>query len=419
MKKIYYLCRLTQQSPLRISSGEGAESDSDLMKDGRGYPYIPGSSLAGVLRSMLDEPQGNRLFGCLADGKAVESRIIVSDAVFQGTEKDFIITIRDGVRLNDDGIAEDTGKYDFEVVETEKPYIAVLELTDAGEDLEETMHQLLCTAQENGISLGGRTTRGYGRMKVKIYRKVFSFPENLQNWLDWDPFADGAAEQMEPLQSTTVAPSQEMTVIEAGLQMEGSFTVRVFSGHDNVKDYTYMTPMNTDGREQKAVIPGTSWAGVFRHHMRMLAAGIGSPGLQQDIDDLFGVPKNGDKQDIHRSRIIFDEMTVSGGKPYKQIRIAVDRFTNAPKAGALLEEEVYQGGNGRLVIRFPKNEKPVVQQLLAAALLDLQHSILHIGGEGAVGRGTASILKMEINGADVTEQLKKDEVLLPYGEVSK
>ena len=54
MKHLYYKLVLKQMSPLRISTGDAEETDSDILKDKRGLPFVPGSSVAGVLRSMLD-----------------------------------------------------------------------------------------------------------------------------------------------------------------------------------------------------------------------------------------------------------------------------------------------------------------------------------------------------------------------------
>ena len=61
--KTYYKCELKQSAPLRISNGDNVITDSDLMLDGRGLPQIPGTSIAGVLRSMLSENEAASLFG--------------------------------------------------------------------------------------------------------------------------------------------------------------------------------------------------------------------------------------------------------------------------------------------------------------------------------------------------------------------
>ena len=61
MKKTYYRLILTPESPLHISNGEGEISDSDLIRDERGIPFIPGTGLAGALRALLSDEQAKFL----------------------------------------------------------------------------------------------------------------------------------------------------------------------------------------------------------------------------------------------------------------------------------------------------------------------------------------------------------------------
>ena len=102
MKKVYYQLKMNQVSPLRIGNGENDVTDNDLMCDSRGIPFIPGSSIAGVIREKYEKLIGkdsNQLFGMIKGSDISESRILVSDAT--GSEgavlTDYTITIRDGV----------------------------------------------------------------------------------------------------------------------------------------------------------------------------------------------------------------------------------------------------------------------------------------------------------------------------------
>ena len=130
---IYYQCKFRQAAPLRIGAGESEDSDSDVMTDMRGVPFIPGSGIAGVLRTYLSGDEADWLFGPVWSGteeKAIrESRVLVSDAVLPRNLKDgaFRIVTRDGVGINDRGTVEQGAKYDFEVVECTEPYTAVVE----------------------------------------------------------------------------------------------------------------------------------------------------------------------------------------------------------------------------------------------------------------------------------------------------
>ncbi len=421
MKKIYYLLHLTQTSPLRLSSGFGENADTDLIKDSRGYPFIPGSSLAGVLRSLLPEQEGNRLFGKLEKDTAYESLIIVSDAVFTGNDHDFTLSVRDGVALTDEGTAKDTAKYDFEVLECTKPYIASLEVTVADSLETEILpildHLFSAIRSEEGLRLGGRTTRGFGAMKVEVRQKVFTFPADLTTWLAWFPYDKNAWESCEPFELPEAGNSHTVA-IHIDLMMQGSFTVRVSDKTDEL-DYSFLKSRNTASTEHLAAVPGTTWAGVFRHHMRNLVREMQmDDAVLAEIDSLFGVPKEGDKKDIRRSGITFSEMVVEGGNPYSQTRIAIDRFTMAPRNGALYKEKVYQGGHGTLTILIsPSLLSPELRTLLSITLLDLDHGILHAGGEGSVGRGMAKVSRIRVGNKDVTEAFQNKSLILNDKEV--
>lgn len=466
MKKLYYQCRFTQTAPLRLTSGEGEHTDSDLLLDGRGYPFIPGSALAGVLRSMcLDicgETERDALFGWLNDRRKQrepkqaqpgnreqdaqkrperhESRLQVSDAVFRGGKADFEKSVRHGVGINEDtGTAKDGAKFDFEVVETinDCHYTAVLELyiKDEAADaaLVDTVEKLLNRIVADGIRFGARTTRGYGSMRAEIFKRKFTLgKESTDNalWLGFDPF-DEANFDGDPVEGKKLEDEKNITGrkdmdIHAQLQMNGSFTVRVKS---TVPGGVDQYPMHTMRDEKIKVIPGTSWAGVFRHHMRSLAlqAGLGKD-FCKAIDDLFGKTADGVPK---RSRIIFHETEIRDGRKLNVVRNALDRFTMAPRDTALFHTEVCQGGKGELRIelrddlrkfdqRLSKEDRDkfttqqeLLEQLLYAALLDLHNGLLNVGGEGSVGRGRVKIVGLTINGEPTTEllgyTLKKEE----------
>ena len=125
--KLYYLCRFTQLSPLRLSGGKNDRTDNDLMLDSRGLPMIPGSALAGVLRSRLPREDADLLFGKNTVGNDMtESAVLVGDAALPAGAK-VRFTHRDGVGLDERKIAIPKAKYDFETAECSVPYTAVIE----------------------------------------------------------------------------------------------------------------------------------------------------------------------------------------------------------------------------------------------------------------------------------------------------
>ncbi len=409
MKKTYYLMKLLQTAPMRISAGDGSVTDNDLKKDGRGFPMIPGSSLAGVLRAMLPPEEGDAFFGTLKR----DGHIIVSDAVLRSPKEiDFEISVRDGVGLDDDGIAVDGRKFDFEVVECSAPYWAVLEVTDGDEWMEKVLESI---GAAGGIRVGGRTTRGYGSLRAEIRKKAFLFPDGLKEWMGWNPFAEEAWERCEPCPLAEKETGNQI-VLKAELKVEGSLTVRVFSAEKadgQEVHYTFMKARKNSRGEENAVIPGTSWAGLFRHHMKTLLREAGAEeGRIADMERLFGVVG----EDEHlRSSILFAETEISGGRPVPQMRIAVDRFTMLPRDRALFSQLVSQGGKGELKIMMPGDTAPWLIGLVEACLMDLNAGILHVGGEGSVGRGIVSVSRLYLNGREITDRLKKGLVTMPEG----
>ena len=132
--KLYYRCRFTQLSPLRLSGGKNDRTDNDLMLDSRGLPMIPGSALAGVLRGRLTREEANLLFGRDTVGDAMtESAVLVGEAALPADAK-VRFTHRDGVGLDKHKVAVKGAKYDFETAECTAPYTAVIEWSGWAED---------------------------------------------------------------------------------------------------------------------------------------------------------------------------------------------------------------------------------------------------------------------------------------------
>ena len=129
--KLYYLCRFTQLSPLRLSGGKNDRTDNDLMLDSRGLPMIPGSALAGVLRSRLPREDADLLFGKNTVGNDMtESAVLVGDAALPAGAK-VRFTHRDGVGLDERKIAIPKAKYDFETAECSVPCLTSLDTATA------------------------------------------------------------------------------------------------------------------------------------------------------------------------------------------------------------------------------------------------------------------------------------------------
>lgn len=424
MKKVYYQLKLTQQAPLRIGNGDNEITDSDLMLDGRGIPFVPGSSVAGVLRDMYERRLGRDskgLFGNVTGSDISDSRVIVSDAV--GPENvsvnRYVISERDGVGLDDWGVTIKGAKYNFQVVETDIPYVCILEWsgddTFYAEDVTNGLDSLARLVIKDGISFGARTTRGYGHMAVVVKKKVFNYNSaaDIENWLEFDPFDSDAFSDAEELECTERVVKDTETVIELHLHFLGGFSVRVRTFRNEPEEDGSLpdsVPLSSqihkeNDKDYNPVIPGTAWAGVFRHHMQDLLREI--PGEfdrgaeAEKIDLLFGKSRNDGEH--RQSSIWFNETEIIAGKYYSTTRNAVDRFTAAPKNTALFTEKLYRGGKGILKIRVEKNildrpEYNLQKQLLLGTLLDINLGLAAVGGTNNIGHGLAEIEELSVDG---------------------
>lgn len=205
-----YIARLTieAETPISVGSGEkGINTDRLVAKDANGLPYIPGTSLAGVLRHSFDNDDfANGIFGSGGnDGEG--SRLIVSSAHLIGADGKTVIEglqnldleqgyysyfdrlpERDHVRMTDKGVAdsENHGKYDEELVHKGTRFVFELELI--GDENDKDNWKLLLNAISSPIfRIGAGTRKGFGRLKIvneQSKTKVFDFKHDLNDYLE-------------------------------------------------------------------------------------------------------------------------------------------------------------------------------------------------------------------------------------------
>jgi CRISPR/Cas system CSM-associated protein Csm3 (group 7 of RAMP superfamily) len=346
--------------------------------------------------------------------KLISSRLIVNDAVLKDGARVHIST-RDGVGLDEWGMAKYGAKYDFQVVETDAKYMSVLELTsasDANDSDTRMINDLLLNVEKEGISLGARTTRGYGLMKVIVRKREFDFTNDgsdtsvFDEWLEFDAFSkSGFNEELD--RPSEVVNDNKKIYIDVKIKVNGSFAVRVNTSRVGDEDDEVVTD-NVPLMSLKAsrpVIPGTAWAGAFRHHMKRIVRESKmkeSKKIYGEIDRLFGI----DKDKKIRSSIVFAETVIEGGSELLVTRNAVERFTAAPRNRALFTSKVWQGGMVNLKLILEGKVNQTLKKLLSVALYDLDIGLLTVGGDAGVGRGIMSIENITVNGDNVSEKLK-------------
>ena len=202
---------LVTQTPIRVGSSK-SDGDIDLpvLRDGQGRVLIPGSSLAGSVRSScrdlgIEESLVNRLFGETEDGDkdAVGDRLFGEtedgdkDAVgdtswfsFSDTAIDHPVEFRNGVGIDRrTGTAAAQALYSYEVLPrgVRLPFSMEVELPSGAvsdfrrEEIEEVLKKILAGMARGEVSVGGGQTRGLGRTRLEdfeIRQFQFDTPEN-------------------------------------------------------------------------------------------------------------------------------------------------------------------------------------------------------------------------------------------------
>jgi CRISPR/Cas system CSM-associated protein Csm3 (group 7 of RAMP superfamily) len=388
---------------MSIGSGKEDETDGDIVLNSKNEPYIPGTSLAGIYRSLFDETKQKKFFGYIkkAGEKAendkkqepahLQSSIVVYDGKCTNYKKGDV-SKRDSVKLDEYKVAETGAKFDFQIAETGLEFISYIELDkNHTAEMEKAVENTIIPALNSSkIALGHKTTRGYGKVSATCQKKEFDLSAELDNWLDFDMFED---KDWEHAKDIGIAKNDlDFEIIKIPLIQTGAVSIRRYVTEaakkkgDSVPDYEQLTL-----KDDSPVIPGTSWAGAFRH--RIQSYGID----EQKIDNLFGYV-NISKKESKKSKIYFSETDLSNlsdGK-FKQItRNSIDRFSAGTKEGALFTEKTYYNGKTTLEIRLDKDADSIMKKLVYSCVLDLCLGYLAVGGLTAIGHGMFELQRDE------------------------
>ena len=409
LKKKYYKVSFKLSSPLILGSGFSAETDKDILKDAKGIPFIPASSIAGISQSAmqnlwakrgLDETRRKekqeKYFGYVSnDGENIQSnsKICFYDAtISKGTPH---ISVRDGVGLDEYKVARKGAKFDMEVLEPGVTFVTYFEQNFYSEGEEDIIKDLATIWKNAQIYLGAKTMRGYGAIQeIQVWKKEFDFStkDSVTEWLSFDMYADWNEDE-EDITGFGVEDGLLLELKQVGGISIRKYTTRVKEENEEaVPDSEQLTIWN-NGKEIP-VIPGSSWAGAFLHRMKELDP-------QENYEALFGVCKS---EEQHKKSVIrFSESQIMGAKEKVLTRNAIDRFSGGAMDKALFTEKTYYGGSTTLKISF--SEKKALTEnsarTLAACITDLHYGFLSVGGLTAVGRGLFCIEK--VNGQKVTD----------------
>jgi CRISPR/Cas system CSM-associated protein Csm3 (group 7 of RAMP superfamily) len=421
------LAELVAESPLHLGGAGDVAVDAPILTDRvSGRPLLPGTSLAGALRSFLadflggylranEPPEVAGLFGgAREDEEGLQSPLIVFDSRGRsapGAPPE----IRDGVALDPaTGTAEEHKKFELELLPAGARFEIRFELVVPNGTSEPWLLTLLQTAlagMERGeIPLGARSTRGLGRCRVADWRARrfdLSSAEGWRAWLVSDPerpfgtraatgeaSAPGTGDLASALRSAwpelgeLVCPKDQRHWFRATLHLRwprAGLLVRSPGSGPGDPDAAHLRSGGA------SVLPGTSLAGAFRSRALRIARLLGGDRGAEAVETLFGPRLKGTTDpdwEPAASRLSVSEGTIPDANLLQVTRIRIDRFTGGVVDGALFDEAPAYRAATRIEVAI-KNPQSGEIGLLLLVLKDLLMGDLPVGGTASVGRGVA------------------------------
>ncbi len=332
--------RLILDGPWQIGTGERlALTDAPVLLDSTGRPYLPGTSIRGVLRDFMEreahfygasQDEIEHLFGTVRQDVDRQGRLTFFDAHAEGTP---ITRIRDHVRIDPRwGAAAHGGKFDIEVAG--RGVFRLCVLYEGGERGDTRLDALavallgdaISAFQRGRITVGGRAAWGHGRARledVEWTQRDCKDPQQFAHYLtarlrDRQPAEMGVTRPIAPAQRvladslTTGRPPWNYAEVVLRLQFDGPMLVQGTAAQtsqslNRVPDHEPF--VDEAGRY---AIPGSGLRGVLRHELTQVDRQNGT----NAVDVVFGTTKGAgllrvdDAKHVRGVRINLDHVAI-------------------------------------------------------------------------------------------------------------
>lgn len=437
---------LEAETPIVIGSGRKTMlTDSEILKDYNGLPYIPGTSIAGVIRHALPMDLGNKFFGLKDDKNNKGSEIIFSEAkllngsglvidrlcdTYDNFSKRFKnLPKRNHVRISHRGVAEDHGKFDEEVIYKGCRFCFEIEMVARSSEKEyasNTFDQVLTEIQKDTFRIGGGTRVGFGKMHpVSIKKRSFDLKkkEELSSYLatnsslekdysGWEDFKNNSIKDQNWIKYSLTLKPMDFFSFGSGKGDNDVDTVPV------KESYVKWDGNNGFFVENALLIPASSLKGALAHRVayyynlkhKIYAmqipveefenyTGSNNPAVRM----LFGCQKEGEGETVQKRGIaIFNDIFADYPGDKILNHVAIDRFTGGAMDGALYSEKVVDGKGELtfhtevLIEKLPAidnndiNAQTIYKDAIEAfekALGDIDKGLLPLGGGNGRGHG--------------------------------
>ena len=421
--------RLT--SPMMLGNGVNDNSDNDLLIGADGNPFIPGTSLAGVIKAgmkdntCIDSKHMDLLMGKEGDDSR-QSMVILHDSFLKERKQNVEVVVRDGIEINEyTKTAKNKSKYDFEVLNPGVVFGFRMEILVRERFKElpvlQFVRDFVAFAESGDFRVGAKTNRGYGQLaieNIKCYdvdffnEKTWKTPMDAMKAyiaFDWSQLKTWEAFMMEKNLEEELLPEisyrYPYTSIMVPLAVENTLLIRNY----------FLSNLDVDCEQlmigDKAVIPGSAWAGCFRHKVKEFLEELSNKAIAKNMTkEIFGAEKDYDVP--ARSRIVFMESEECGKEKTNTKNVTrnkIDRFTGGVLKTALFSERIAVGGTYQLEVRL-EDAKDYEVGLLLLAVQEIRHGLMAVGGTTSVGRGA-----FESNGEiTINSEKLSDEKMQEY-----
>jgi len=345
-----------------------------LLRDARGEPYIPGSTLRGFLRRQFsDHTIRDRLFGSArqpadSDAHGNAGALRVYDAALRTTSPLLQCTTRNSID-NLTGTTREHHLSNHEEVPAQSIFDVDIWFDSRGPDISsnDIAAILSALARLSSDGIGKSKSIGLGQLIWKTHRIEGLTSSSIKSWLRKEirSFNDNRAPKEGPLQrwnksfSTIRTPavneSYLLSPLWTPLSLKLTATSQVLvGGFANIiedEDQSVKAPqleakapqLEAQKRGNVAVIPGSTLKGWFRAHSRRILMTLTQGEHEHQIDDalgeMFGSLTSG------QSTLRFYDARCPQADMVRRYFNAVDRFSGGVKDTALFSAEAVQRGS--------------------------------------------------------------------------
>lgn len=435
----YLACFIIEaETPIAVGSGEkDIETDSLVALDVNGLPYLPGTTIAGVVRSMFDAVDNNPLWGyqekkdghgseiIFSEGRILNSKGEVMDGLRDNSvfDDDILkhyayLPIRQHVRISSKGVADNAGKFDEQVVYAGTRFCFELEMVSDGEN-KDKFDELINAVRMETFRLGGGSRKGFGKIKVVSVKtadidlrnreQADRYLKKSSNLKDCNEWWNGQTNQCE---TDAIATDKFVTY---HIELHPQDFIFFGSGLADKNGDADMTTVkakrihwDSDGcgrmQEDLILIPASALKGALRHRVAYNFNKI----KQNFIDTKEGIPDTPQNEAVKAlfgfadtvqqcGKVLFSDIIEDPKKQGKAAQthlfnhVAIDRFTGGTINGALFTEQAdYVAGQTYETDILVSKEALTAPDIKAAwekTLDDLCGGLLPLGGSTNRGHG--------------------------------